>query len=174
MVADMKNVTAPPAKRALRALDRPAPPAGEDLPKRISKKVRTGIDALVSGDCKTIVEAAAKAGLARESLSRALSQPHVARHLKEKVQRHLAIMAARAGFVKGELLDSANEMVRDRASSFVLGLAGIAPTDPNQRSGTGQLPGMQIVIVQGPGAADGRVVVAPQPATIDHEPAITE
>jgi hypothetical protein len=26
-----------------------------------------------------------------------------------------------------ELLDSANEIVRDRASSFVLGLAGIAP-----------------------------------------------
>jgi len=78
MVADMKNVTAPPAKRALRALDRPATAAGEELPKRISKKVRIGIDALVSGDCKTIVEAAAKAGLARESLSRALSQPHVA------------------------------------------------------------------------------------------------
>jgi len=76
--------------------------------------------------------------------------------------------------VKGELLDSANEMVRDRASSFVLGLAGIAPADPNLRSGTGQQPGLQIVIVQGPGAADGRIVVGPQPATIDHEPAITE
>jgi hypothetical protein len=158
-----------PARRALRSLD--TEPSTEPA-RRISKKVRTGIDALVSGDCKTIVEAAAKAGLARETLSRALSQPHIARHLKEKVQRHLAIMAARAGFVKGELLDSANEMVRDRASSFVLGLAGIAPTDPNQRSGTGQQPGLQIVIVQGPGAADGRVVVGP--ATIDHEPVITE
>src|ERR1700675_2862050 len=145
----MANI--PPAKRALGALDKPTPAAGEGPPKRISKRVRTAIDALVSGDCKTIVEAAAKAGIARETLSRALSQPHVARHLKEKVQRHLAIMAARAGYVKGELLDSANEMVRDRASSFVLGLAGIAPTDPNQRSGTGQQPGMQIVIVQGPG-----------------------
>jgi hypothetical protein len=48
----------------------------------------------------------------------------------EKVSRHLAIMAARAGAVKGELLDSANEMVRDRSSSFVLGLAGIAPAPP--------------------------------------------
>jgi hypothetical protein len=123
----MKNVTVSPAKRALRALDKPAPPAGEGLPKRISKKVRTGIDALVSGDCKTIAEAAAKAGLARESLSRALSTPHIAQHLRDKVQRHLAIAAARAGFVKGELLDSPNEMVRDRSSSFILGLAGIAP-----------------------------------------------
>jgi hypothetical protein len=29
--------------------------------------------------------------------------------------------------VKGELLDSRDNMVRDRASTFVLGLAGIAP-----------------------------------------------
>jgi len=41
--------------------------------------------------------------------------------------RHLAIAAARAGAVKGELLDSDSEIARDRASSFVLGLAGIAP-----------------------------------------------
>ena len=41
--------------------------------------------------------------------------------------RYLAIQAARAGAMKGELLDSDNEMVRDRASTFVLGLADIAP-----------------------------------------------
>jgi hypothetical protein len=165
----MKNVTVPPAKRALRALDRPAPPAGEELPKRISKKVRAGIDAMVSGQCRTIKDAAEKAGLSREHFTRELSKPHIAEHLRQKVSRHLAIMATRAGFVKGELLDSANEMVRDRASSFVLGLAGIAPKDPNLRSGTGQTPGMQIVIVQGPGAADGRIVVGPQPVTIEHD-----
>ena len=33
----------------------------------------------------------------------------------------------RAGATKTELLDSASEIVRDRASTFVLGLAGIAP-----------------------------------------------
>jgi hypothetical protein len=51
----------------------------------------------------------------------------VAEHLRQKVLRHLAIHAARAGATKTELLDSASELVRDRASSFVLGLAGIAP-----------------------------------------------
>jgi hypothetical protein len=162
----MKN--GPPAKRALRALDRPTSldPAG--APKRISGKVRTGIDAMVSGQCKTIKEAAEKAGLSREHFTRELSKPHIAEYLRQKVSRHLAIMATRAGYVKGELLDSANEMVRDRASSFVLGLAGIAPADPNLRSGTGQQPGLQIVIVQGPGAADGRVVVGP-PVTIEND-----
>src|ERR1019366_834589 len=101
-------------------------------PRRISKKVRRAIDLMVTGDCKKICDAAAKVGLARESLSRALSTPHVAEHLRQKVLRHLAIHAARAGATKTELLDSANELVRDRASSFVLSLAGIQPaTNPS-------------------------------------------
>src|SRR5258707_11628102 len=82
---------------------------------------------MFSGDCKLIKDAAEKVGLALESLSRALSTPHVAEHLRQKVLRHLAIAAARAGYVKGELLDSDNAIARDRASSFILGLAGIAP-----------------------------------------------
>jgi hypothetical protein len=99
-------------------------------PKRISKKVRAAIDAMVSGDCKKICDAAAKIGPAHESLSRALSTPHVAEHLRQKVLRHLAIQAARAGITKTELLDSASEIVRDRASSFVPGL-GRHPTGNN-------------------------------------------
>jgi len=124
MVPMMEN---PPAKRALEALEAPAPIVPANAPKSISKKVRAAIDAMVSGDCKKICDAAAKVGLARESLSRALSSPHVAEHLRQKVLRHLAIHAARAGATKTELLDSSNEMARDRASTFVLGLAGIAP-----------------------------------------------
>jgi hypothetical protein len=121
----MEN-TRMPSKRALAVLDNPAPT--EPLPpRRISKKVRAAIDAMVSGNCKTVAEAAEKGGMARESLSRALSTPHVAEHLRQKVLRHLAIAAARAGYVKGDLLDSDNEIVRDRASSFVLALAGIRP-----------------------------------------------
>jgi hypothetical protein len=125
MVLIMENIA--PAKRALKAVD--TPPTGEPVesPRKISKKVITAIDAMVTGETKTIAEAAAKAGLARESLSRALSKPHVAEHMRAKVVKHLALNAARAGATKVELLDSANEMVRDRASSFVLGLAGIQP-----------------------------------------------
>jgi hypothetical protein len=47
--------------------------------------------------------------------------------MRQKVVRSLAIAATRAGATKVELLDSASELVRDRASSFVLGLAGIRP-----------------------------------------------
>ena len=116
----------PPAPRALEAADKPAP-AVPVAPRRISAKVRAAIGFMVNGDCKKICEAAEKAGLARESLSRALSTPHVAEHLRLQTVRRLGIAAARAGHTKVELLDSDSEIVRDRASSFVLGLAGIAP-----------------------------------------------
>ena len=126
----MEN-TAPPgtlAKRALAILD--SPPADVAAPgpaRRVSKKVIAAIDAMVTGECKNITEAAQKAGLARESLSRALSKPHVADLLRTRVLRHLAIAAGRAGATKVDLLDSDSEIARDRASSFILGLAGIAP-----------------------------------------------
>jgi hypothetical protein len=95
--------------------------------RRISKKVIAAIDHMVSGECKTIADATQQVGLARESLRRALNRPHVAQLLRQKVMRSLAIAATRAGATKIELLDSDNEMVRDRSSSFILGLAGIAP-----------------------------------------------
>jgi hypothetical protein len=82
---------------------------------------------MVSGECKKISEAAEAVGLARESLSRALSKPHVAELMRTKVLRSLAMAAARAGATKVDLLDSPNEMARDRARTFVLGLAGIQP-----------------------------------------------
>jgi hypothetical protein len=117
-----------PARRALAVLDTAtSAPAEPIAQRRISKKVRTGIGFMVSGDCKTIKDAAEKVGLSREHFTRELSKPHIAAYMRERVLKQLAIAAARAGAVKGELLDSPDNMVRDRASTFVLGLAGIAP-----------------------------------------------
>lgn len=124
-------------------------PTIAEKPKPISKKVRAAIDALVVGDAKTVTAAADKAGLSREHLSRELSKPHVTEHLRHRVARSLAVASARAGAVKLELLDSDNAMVRDRASSFVLGLIGIKPdTGPVIHNGQ-QQPGMVIVINNG-------------------------
>jgi hypothetical protein len=95
--------------------------------KPVSRKVRAAVDAMVSGNAKTITAAAEAAGVSREHLSRELSKPHIAQFLQDKVSRSLALSSARAGAVKTELLDCENAMVRDRASSFVLGLVGIKP-----------------------------------------------
>jgi hypothetical protein len=106
----------------------------DQIPERtrpISRRIRAACDALVHGDVKTVTEAAAKANLSREHLSRELSKPHIAEYLRQKACRTLAIGAGRAAAVKMELLDSASEHVRNDASAFVLGLAGIKPaTDP--------------------------------------------
>jgi hypothetical protein len=105
------------------------PALATEKAKPISKKVRTAIDAMVRGECKTVTDAADKAGISREHLSRELSRPHITEHMRQKVMRSLAVGTARAGAVKLDLLDSTSEMVRDRASSFVLGLAGIQPAN---------------------------------------------
>jgi hypothetical protein len=92
--------------------------------KRVSKKVTAAIDLMVSGECKNISDAAEPCA---RSLSRALSKPHVAELMRNKVLRSLAMAAARAGAVKVDLMESDNAIARDRASTFVLGLAGIQP-----------------------------------------------
>jgi hypothetical protein len=125
----MENIA--PARRALAELDNPPPESVEVPKRRVSKRVKDAVEALCTGDAKTIKAAAKKVGMARESLSRALDKPHVAELMRTRTIRQLARASARAGAVKEELLDSDNELVRDRASSFILGLQGIAPaSDP--------------------------------------------
>ncbi len=99
--------------------------------KPITKKIRAAIDAFVHGDAKDITAAAKAAGLSRSHLSRELGRPHIAKFLHDKVVRNLTINGAKAGATKVQLLDSENEMVRDRASSFILGLTGIVPASPS-------------------------------------------
>jgi hypothetical protein len=143
-----------------------------EKPKPISAKVRAAIDAMVAGTAKTITDAADHAGLSREHLSRELSKPHVTEHLRQKIKRSLAVGAARASATKLALLDSPNEMVRDRASSFVLGLIGIVPeAAPVDRSAPGQMPAVQIVIIQKPSVAANQPprAIGPEPVRqIEH------
>jgi hypothetical protein len=128
----MENVTRMPAPRALAAVK--AGPLAEPLNKqlRITVKVRRAVELMATGKCKTIVEAAEQVGLARESLSRALAKPHVIEHMRQRAIRTIAQAAGRAAEVKAELLDCGDSVARDRASTFVLGTAGIGPaTAPN-------------------------------------------
>lgn len=143
-----------------------------DKPKPISAKVRIAIDAMVDGSAKDITAAAEVAKLSREHLSRQLNRPHITAFFRQKVERYLVLNAAKAGRTKISLLDSPNEMVRDRSSSYVLSLAGIAPNpEPNDRASV-QLPGLQIVVIQPPGiTAEPPRVIGPEPVRqIEHEP----
>jgi hypothetical protein len=116
-----------PANRALAAVAAGPPAEPLDKKMRIIAKVRRAIDLLARGECKTIKEAAEQAGLARESLSRALGRPHVVEYMRQRAVRTIQMAAGRAAEVKAELLDCGDSMARDRASTFVLGTAGIGP-----------------------------------------------
>jgi hypothetical protein len=121
----MANKT--PAPRALAAIKAGPPAEPIDKQLRITAKVRRAIDLMATGECKLMKEAAEKVGLARESLGRAFAKPHVIEHMRQRALRTLSLAVPRAAEVKAELLDSGDSMARDRASTFVLGLADIAP-----------------------------------------------
>ena len=145
-----------PAPRALAALDKPTPVL-PDKPHRIGTKLRSAIALFVSGDCTKITDAAERVGLARESLGKALDRPHVLAYLQQRTRKRLEILAGRAGAVKAELLESDNDMAREKASSFVLGLAGIAPATT---------PGVSINLEIKAGYV---IDLTDRPRTIDHE-----
>jgi DNA-binding phage protein len=59
-------------------------------------KVRAAIEALVTGQCRTITAAAKKVGLSRERLSRAFSEAHNAEALRTRAAREVALSSGRA------------------------------------------------------------------------------
>jgi hypothetical protein len=90
-------------------------------------KVRAAIEALVTGQIRTIKAAVAKVGLTRERLSRAFSEPHIRHALRERVDREVALTSGRAAARLGQLLDSSSQRVALEATKFSLGVAGIKP-----------------------------------------------
>jgi hypothetical protein len=116
-----------PARSALAAVKAGPPAEPIDKTRRIPEKTRRAIELLATGKCKTQLEAAEQVGLTRETLCRSLAKPHIIEHLRQRAVRTIAIAAGRAAEVKTELLDCPDSMVRDRSSTFILGVAGIAP-----------------------------------------------
>jgi hypothetical protein len=124
-VAGMEIKT--PAPSALAAVKAGPPAEPIDKTRRIPEKTRRAIELLATGKCKTQTEAAAAVGTTRETLCRNLAKPHILEFMRQRAMRTIAMAAGRAAEVKAELLDCADNMVRDRSSTFILGVAGIAP-----------------------------------------------
>jgi hypothetical protein len=94
--------------------------------------VRAAIEALVTGQVKTIKAAAEKVGLTRERLSRAFSEPHIAEALRTRAAREVALSSGRAAARLHELIDSTSQKVALEATKFSLGVAGIRPAADSQ------------------------------------------
>ena len=90
-------------------------------------KVRSAIEALVTGQVRTIKAAAQRVGVSREYLSRAFSLQHNAEALRTRALREVALSSGRAAARLNQLIDSTSQRVALEATKFSLGVAGIKP-----------------------------------------------
>ena len=90
-------------------------------------KVRAAIEALVTGQVRTITAAAKRVKLSRERLSRAFSEPHNAEALRTRAAREVALSSGRAAARLNQLIDSSSQKVALDATKYSLGVAGIKP-----------------------------------------------
>jgi hypothetical protein len=114
--------TSEAALRAVPATTTPQPKMRKPPP-----KVRAAIEALVTGQARTITAAAKKVGLSRERLSRAFSEPHIAEALRTRAAREVALSSGRAAARLNQLIDSTSQRVALESVKFSLGVAGIKP-----------------------------------------------
>jgi hypothetical protein len=143
----------------MNALPTPEEPRLRPIPKR----VREAISAIVEGRAKTITAAAKKVGLTREYLSRSLSEPHIAEHLRQKAARAIAVGAGRASARLIGLIDAKSEHVSADVSRHILSIAGIKPaTAPNVNLNIEQKAGYVIILTE-PGDAQPMKIVGPAP-----------
>jgi hypothetical protein len=96
--------------------------------RRVSPRVRHAIDLLLTGECRLKKDAAAKAGLSPERLSRALKESHVAAYLSAQTHVLLAQSQAPAAATMLRLLDGAkSEHVMKDVAIHLLGINGHKP-----------------------------------------------
>jgi hypothetical protein len=106
-------------------------------------KVRVAIEALVTGQARTITAAAKKMGLSRERLSHAFSQPHNAEALRTRAAREVALSSGRAAARLNQPIDSTSQRVALEATKFSLATAGAdnSPGGKRRLSDGAVLPG---------------------------------
>jgi hypothetical protein len=109
-----------------------APSAAPAAPKpgrkpRISPRVKRAIELMVTGECKTQKDAAAKAGITPEHLCNELKKPQAEVFYEQRSRETISRAKMRASRRLEELLDASSEHVSLDASKHVLSIAGIAP-----------------------------------------------
>ena len=159
-----------PARTALAAVKAGPPAEPVDKTRRIPEKTRRAIELLATGKCKTQLEAAEQVGLTRETLCRSLAKPHIIEHLRQRAVRTIAMAAGRAAEVKAELLDCADNMVRDRSSTFVLATAGIGPATAPSLNINLEMRAGYVIDLRSDDPADNMRIVSPivySPPAID-------
>jgi hypothetical protein len=96
--------------------------------RRVSARVRHAVDLLLSGQCRLKKDAAARAKLSPERLSRALKESHVLEYVQAQTRVLLAQSQAPAAATMLRLLDQAkSEHVQKDVAIHLLGINGHKP-----------------------------------------------
>jgi ParB-like chromosome segregation protein Spo0J len=152
----------------------PTPPAQLSPPepkrRKPPPKVRAAIEALVSGQVRTIKAAAAKVGLSRERLSRAFSEPHNAEALRTRAAREVALSSGRAAARLHQLIDSTSQRVALESVKFSLGVAGIKPPADAQVNVNIDVKAGYVIDLSEPGEPAAKIVGG-EANVIDAKPA---
>ncbi|MFZ0151437.1 MAG: hypothetical protein WAM72_24450 [Xanthobacteraceae bacterium] len=114
-------------------------------------RVRAAIEALCTGQVRTIKAAAQRVGVSREYLSRAFSLPHNAEALRTRAAREVALSSGRAAARLSQLIDSTSQRVALEATKFSLGVAGIKPADDARVSVSIELKAGYVIDLSEPG-----------------------
>ena len=120
----------PAARKPRRSRKPTAPPKRRPSPK-LDRALREIADAAVRGERITVQEAANRAGMARETLSRVLHRADVASRALDLVRQRLggAALIAAAGRLEGLITGAKSEYVALDAAKHTLALAGVKPRE---------------------------------------------
>ena len=121
-------------------------------------KVRAAIEALVTGQARTITAAAQKVGVSRERFSRAFSEVHNAEALRTRAAREVALSSGRAAARLSQLIDSGSQRVALEATKFSLGVAGIKPAADANVSVSIELKAGYVIDLSEPGAPAPKII----------------
>ena len=101
---------------------------------RISRKLRTAVRLLLTGECTTQTAAAERVGMSRTHLSRSLAAPHIVALIARETRAHLATAQAPAAATLVSLLEAQSETVRAQVAERLLAIAGHAPDNATRVS----------------------------------------
>ena len=122
---------------ALAQIDQQAPQVEPKpaKPRKISPRVRHAVELMLSGECKTKKDAAQRAKLSRERLSRAMKESHVVSYIEQQTRVALAQSQVPAAATLFRLLDQASsEHVQKDVAMHLLAIAGHKPKQDAQVS----------------------------------------
>lgn len=132
-----------------------------------TKRIRQAVELLVTGECKTQKAAAARIGIAPETLSRSLREPHVLAWIEKETRVALTrLQAPAAGLMAKLMVDAQSEHVQKDLIIHALAINGHKPASSPQVSVNIDIKAGYVIDLSEPGARP-MVDVSPKVLT-DH------